>query len=100
MTWLLPRPNPPPPCCCPQPQKIPPLFAEGIAIVLDIDYDGIVVEDIAVVDIEVVGIEQDDTEAALIPLASSHHFSSSRFPLYFLAAAEVLCNIFHRGCYS
>ena len=47
-----------------------------------------------VVDIAV-DIEQDDIEATLIQLAYAHHFSSSRYPSSFLAAVEVLFNIFH-----
>ena len=65
---------------------------EGIVVVEDIDSTGIVDEVIAVFD-----IEQDDTEAALIHLASAHHFSLSRCPSSFLAVTEMLCNIFHHA---
>ena len=51
---------------------------------------GIAVEDIVVVD-----IVQDDTEVVLIHLAFAHHFSLSRYPSSFLAVAKVLCNIYH-----
>ena len=65
---------------------------EGIVFVEDIDSSGIVGEGIAVVD-----IVQDDTKVALVHLASSHHFSLSRYPLSFLAVVEVLCSLFHHG---
>ena len=63
---------------------------EGIIVVEDTDYVGIVVEDIVVVD-----IAQVDTEVALVQLAFVHHFSSGRYPSFSLAAAKVLCILFH-----
>ena len=48
------------------------------------------VEDIVVVD-----TAQGDTEDAPIQLAFIHHFSLSRYPLFSLAIAKVLCSIFH-----
>ena len=71
-------------------------MAEVIIAVADADYVGIVAEDIMIIEIMLLDIEQADTEAALVQLASSHHSSSSRYPPYFLAAAEVLFNISHR----
>ena len=69
-------------------------FAEGIVVVVDTGSIDIVAEDTEVVDIVVVDIEQDDTEAALVQLTFSHHFSSSRYPPSFPAAAKVLCILF------
>ena len=62
---------------------------------MDTDFVSIAAEDIVVVDIVAVDIEQDDTEAALVHLASAHHFSLSRCPSYFLTVAEVLCSLLH-----
>ena len=65
---------------------------EGIVVVECIDFICIAVEDILIVD-----IAKANTEAALIHLAYAHHFSLSRYPLFSLVAAEVLCNISHHG---
>ena len=48
----------------------------------------------------VVDIVQADTKAALIQLAYAHDFSLSRCPSYFLAVAEMFCNLFHRDLLS
>ena len=63
---------------------------EGIVVVDDTDSVGIVVEDIVVVD-----TVQADTEATLIHLAFVPCSSSSRYLLFYIAVAEVLCSIFH-----
>ena len=70
--------------------KISTPFVEGIVVVVDTDFAGIAAKDIVVVDIVVVDIEQADTEAVLVHLAFSHHFSSSRYPPSFLAVDKVL----------
>ena len=57
MTWPRPRPNPPPPCCH-RTRKFPPppTFVEGIVVVVDTDFVGIVAEGTLVVDIAMVDI--------------------------------------------
>ena len=91
MIGPLPQLNPHP-CCCPPPLMFsPPPFVEGIFIVEDIYFFGIVAECIAVVDIAYV-----DTKVALVQLAFAHHFSLSRCPLYFLTVDKILYNLFHR----
>ena len=62
---------------------------------MDTDFAGITTEGTGVFDIVVVYIEQDDIEVVLIHLASTHHFSSSRYPLYFPVVAKMICSLFH-----
>ena len=89
MIWPLPRPNPPP-GCCPRPINSLPPFAKCIVVVDDSDLVGIVADNIAAVD-----IVQAETKATIIQLAFVHYFSLSRYPLFSLATAEVIFNIFH-----
>ena len=93
MIWSLPRPNPPPPCCCHRPQKFPAPLVEGSVVTADNDFVDIAIEDIVVVEILLAHIDQADTQDVLVQRASSHHLSSSRYPSFSLAAAEMLCNL-------
>ena len=61
----------------------------GIVVVEDTDSVGISIEGVFIVD-----IVQANTEAALVHLASSHHFSLSRYPSSFLGVVEMLCSLF------
>ena len=64
-----------------------PHFVEGIFVVVDTNLANIMVVD----------IEKADTKVVLIQLAFAHHFSLSRYPLFFPAVVELLCSIFHHG---
>ena len=48
-----------------------------------------------VVGIVLVDIEQDGADIALVQLASAHHSSSIKYPLFSLATAEMLYNLSH-----
>ena len=56
----------------------------------------IMVEDIVVFKIALVDIKHVGTRLMLVQLASAHHSSASRYPLFFLAIVEMLRNISHR----
>ena len=57
---------------------------------VEIDFVGI-----AVVEIVLVDIDEDGAELALVYLTFSHNYSSSRYPSSSLGAAEMICNISH-----